>query len=131
MARLILCAALALSILPGHVRGADLGLREKTLVLVYLYTISVSHVCAYKIVVGGVKRSGDQDGVETDKLLDAADQAMRLYRGEPYDRFKVIPEVTRVFEAEVNTMTTAIKEDKAKFCQMFAPKLLQLGTIEK
>jgi hypothetical protein len=127
MARLILCAALALSMLPGHVRATELSSDEHGFVSLVINAMYVAQLCGYVPVKETVVKIGDSIGIDS-KIEPATVSAMQAIIHGDYDRTLLIPEVTRLVRIMMDQMEGETR-NRARYCKENAPLYLKLGVV--
>jgi hypothetical protein len=130
MARLILCAALVLSMLTGHIRAAELSSDEHGFVSLIINTMYVAHLCGYVPVKETVVKIGDSIGIDS-KIEPATVSAVQAIIHADYDRTLLIPEVTRLVRIMLDQMDQmeGDTKNKARYCKENAPLFLKLGVV--
>jgi hypothetical protein len=132
MARLILCAALVVSMFTGQGRAAELSSDERGYVSLVINAMYVAHFCGYVPVKETVVKIGDSIGIDS-KIEPATVSAMQAIIHADYDRTLLIPEVTRLVRVMLDQMDQmeGDAKNKARYCKENAPLYLKLGVIRQ
>lgn len=86
--------------------------------------------CGAKPVPRGADLLGDKNGVDTDRLFEAFAAAVSAQGNLPYDRSKLIPEVTQTMNATFVEIQQGLQRDKAKTCAKWSKAVRDNGLIE-
>jgi hypothetical protein len=122
--------AVALLIIATPAQAETLSPRERHFVVHATVTVLVALQCGVKAVPGGGAAWGDRVGVDTDRLSAAFVAATNALGGRPYERNKLIPEVTRIVNEATAEFQQALQRDKADTCTVWTKHLRDNGLIE-
>jgi hypothetical protein len=110
---------------------AELSSQEKGFVVNMTAGLLLASRCDAKIVNGGMARLADRVGVDGERFTDAVTAAMMAQgKNLPYDREKLIPDVTRLMIAAYVEIGSEIDRNKAKTCALFMKTLRENGVVE-
>ena len=84
-----------------------------------------------KAVHSGFLPFADKNGIDFAKFGDAITNAILVLTNQPYDRDKLIPEVTLEVSSAGRQITSEWKTDPVKACQEWADRLIPLGLLKR
>ena len=126
-----LLATLALLMCSTAAVSAPLSKEEAAFVIVTVGMIRVSVECGYEDDIAALDKLGDANGVDGPALRKAVAEALLVRSGNDYDRAKLIPEVTRVFNEAWRDATLAINKDRRGFCKKLGGALINKGLMRR
>jgi hypothetical protein len=127
MKRIILVAIASISLLSPVFAADD---TEDMFVALFIENTLVMTKCPqYEIVPGEMGKMADKIGIDFDLTTDGVMEAFKMYSDSPYNRYKLIPSVTRSTLKHMNAYGNSLSKGVGSFCKEFGGDLQRSGFV--
>jgi hypothetical protein len=122
----------AVTILALSVPARAIDRADEAFVVMLTTTLPVTGICkGFDVDPDGMGRWSNKNGVDGIVLVPAVKAAVASFLGEPYDKTKLVPAVTKIVRSILPELGRNMEADLPGFCKEWVKELLDINFIKR